>query len=121
MNTYLGFIPKLAGANGVISGPAGEGRVSAVLRDDLGAVAVAVLADPGEHAGRTYDVTGGEAFTLADAAAVMAAASGRTITFNNETLEEACESRSHHGATAVQSPLAEFIRVNPDSLAHVES
>jgi uncharacterized protein YbjT (DUF2867 family) len=152
MNTYLDFIPKLAGATGVISGPAGDGRVSAVLRDDLADVAAAVLTDPGEHASRTYDVTGGEAFTLAEAAAVMSEASGRRITFNNETLEEAYESRSRYGApasdvdgwvssyTAIAAgelarvsdtvgqlsghkpvTLAEYIRANPDCLAHVES
>ena len=63
----------------MISGPAGDGRVSAVLRDDLADVAVAVLAKPDDHIGQTYDVTGGESFTLAGAAGVMARVSGKQI------------------------------------------
>jgi NAD(P)H dehydrogenase (quinone) len=51
MNTYLDFVPKLAGPDGVISGPAGEGRVAAVSRDDLADVALAVLTNPHEHVG----------------------------------------------------------------------
>ena len=40
---YLDFVPLLAGADGVIRGPAGDGRVAAVARDDIADVAVAVL------------------------------------------------------------------------------
>lgn len=69
MNMYLDFVPQLAGPDGMISGPAGDGRVSAVLRDDLADVAVAVLAKPHGHIGQTYDGTGGESFTLAEVAA----------------------------------------------------
>ncbi len=98
MNTYLDFVPKLAGPDGVISGPAGDGRVSAVLRDDLADVAVAVLAKPDDHIGQTYDVTGGESFTLAEAAGVMARVSGKQIVFHNETLEEAYQARARYGA-----------------------
>jgi NAD(P)H dehydrogenase (quinone) len=55
MNTYLDFVPKLAGPDGAISGPAGEGRVAAVSRDDLADVAAAVLMNPNDHVGRTYE------------------------------------------------------------------
>ena len=97
-STYLDFVPKLAGPDGVISGPAGDGRVAAVARDDLADVAVAVLSDPDAHIGQTYDVTGGESFTLAEAAIVMSRVSGKQIVFHDETLEEAYEARSHYGA-----------------------
>ena len=149
-STYLDFVPKLVGSDGVISGPAGQGRVAAVSRDDLADVAVAVLSDPDAHIGRTYDVTGGESFTLAEAASVMSRASGKQIVFYDETLEEAYEARSRYGAphsevegwvtsytviaagelAAVSDTvprltghppitLAQYIRANPDSLAHV--
>jgi NAD(P)H dehydrogenase (quinone) len=98
MNTYLDFVPKLAGPHGVISGPAGDGHVSAVVRDDLADVAVAVLAAPDDHLGQTYDVTGGESFTLAEAAGVMSRVSGKQIVFHNETLEEAYQARGRYGA-----------------------
>jgi NAD(P)H dehydrogenase (quinone) len=96
---YLDFIPFLVGEDGVIRGPAGDGRVAAVTRDDVADVAVAVLATD-EHDGQTYDVTGPQAFTLTEAAAEISRATGRTITFENETLEEARASRAGTGGEA---------------------
>ncbi|ROQ37153.1 uncharacterized protein YbjT (DUF2867 family) [Frondihabitans sp. PhB188] len=90
---YLDFVPELVGDDGVIRGPAGEGRMSAVARADVAAVATAVLRDPAAHAGATYELTGPEAFSLAEAAAVLSSATGRTVTFHDETLDEAYESR----------------------------
>src|SRR6476646_3126913 len=42
-NLYLDFIPGLRSPDGVIRGPAGDGRVAAVARDDIADVAVQVL------------------------------------------------------------------------------
>jgi NAD(P)H dehydrogenase (quinone) len=98
-NLYLDFLPLIVGADGVIRGPAGDGRVAAVTRDDIADAAVAVLLDDGDgHDGRTYDLTGPQALTLADAAAELSTAAGRTITYHAETLEEAYASRAHYGA-----------------------
>jgi NAD(P)H dehydrogenase (quinone) len=91
-NLYIDFIPVLCPAEGVIRGPAGRGRVAAVARDDIAAVAATVLSNDG-HEGRTYDVTGIEAFTLAEAASWLSRVTRRQITFENETREEAWESR----------------------------
>ena len=44
-NFYLDFLPEMAGEDGVIRGPAGDGLVAAVSRDDVAACAAAVLAD----------------------------------------------------------------------------
>jgi NAD(P)H dehydrogenase (quinone) len=96
-NLYLDFIPGLAGPDGVIRGPADEGRVAAVARDDIAEVAVRVLTEDG-HDGQTYDLTGAEAFTLAEAAEELSRASGRLVTFTDETIEEARESRRPSGA-----------------------
>ena len=57
MSLYLDFIPRMAGSDGVIAGPAGEGRVAVVARDDVADVVAALLASDG-HDGRAYDVTG---------------------------------------------------------------
>lgn len=69
MSLYLDFVPLMA-TDGVISGPAGGGRVAAVARDDVAAVAAAVLTGDG-HEGRTYDVTGAEALTMSEIAAQL--------------------------------------------------
>jgi NAD(P)H dehydrogenase (quinone) len=98
-NLYVDFLPLMVGADGVIRGPAGDGRVAAVARDDIADVAAAVLGDAGDgHDGRTYDMTGPEAFTLAAAAEELSRVAGRTITYHAETLEEAYASRAHYGA-----------------------
>lgn len=95
---YLDFLPYLAGDDGVIRGPAGDGRVAGVAREDIARVAVEVLLDPDAHRGATYDLTGPEAFTLTEAAAVLAEVTGRDISFHDETVEEAYASRAAYGA-----------------------
>jgi NAD(P)H dehydrogenase (quinone) len=95
-NLYIDFIPLLCPADGVIRGPADEGRVAAVARDDIADVAVAVLTGEG-HDGQSYDVTGIEAFTLTEAAAELSRVTGRHITFEDETVEAARESRRPSG------------------------
>ena len=96
-NVYLDYVPAFAGTDGVIRGPAAEGRVGAVAREDIAEVAVAVLLGEG-HDGCTYDVTGPEAITLTEAAEELSRASGRRIIYHPETLEEAYASRASYGA-----------------------
>lgn len=97
-NFYLDFMPLLAGEDGVIRGPAGDGVVAAVARADIARSAVTVLRDPALHVGRTYDLTGPEDISLTTAASLLTAGTGRTITFHNETVEEAYASRASYGA-----------------------
>lgn len=95
---YLDFLPDVVGEDGVIRGPAGNGRVGAVARADVARVAAAVLADPVAHAGATYDLTGPESLSLAEVAAQIAAVRGTPVSFHDETLEEAYASRAKWGA-----------------------
>ena len=95
---YAEYVPLFASAEGVIQGPAGDGRAAFVSRDDVADVAAAVLAAPAEHDGRTYDVTGPEALNLDEAAAILSEAAGRTVVYERETLEQARESRRPSGA-----------------------
>jgi NAD(P)H dehydrogenase (quinone) len=94
---YLDLLPVFTRTDGVIRGPAGDGRVAAVARDDIADVAVAVLLDDG-HDGRTYDVTGPEAITLHQVAEELSRFTGRPVTYHAETLEEAYASRASYGA-----------------------
>ena len=93
-NLYLDFLPNLAGPDGVIRGPAGDGRVAAVAQDDIADAAVAVLRAPREHAGATYELTGPEALSLNEVAAQLTQATGRAVTYHPETVEEAYASRA---------------------------
>ena len=97
-NFYLDFLPLLAGEDGVIRGPAGDGIFSGVAREDIARCAVAVLRDPAIHKGATYNLTGPEELTLAQAAGIITGSTGRTITYQPETVEEAYASRASYGA-----------------------
>jgi NAD(P)H dehydrogenase (quinone) len=97
-NFYAEVFPGYADADGVLRGPAGSGRVAAVSRTDVAAVAALVLQDPRAHAGRSYDLTGPEALTLHDMAATLTEVTGRPHRFVDETMEEARASRAHYGA-----------------------
>ena len=97
---YVAMLPRLVGADGVIRGPAGDGLFAPVTHDDVADVATAVLLDEreGVHDGAAYDVTGPELLTMADAAAQLSRAAGRSITYEPETVEEAYASRAQYGA-----------------------
>ena len=94
---YADFVPLMA-QDGVIRGPAGDGRVALVAREDVAAVAAAVLVDPDAHADTAYDLTGPEALTLGEAAALVSEVTGRATRFLDETVAEAYASRASYGA-----------------------
>ena len=97
-NFYMDFFALLAGEDGVIRGPAGGGRVSAVSRADLADAALAVLRDPSAHRGSVYELTGREALSLDDVAGIITEKTGREVTFHDETLPEAYASRAGYDA-----------------------
>jgi NAD(P)H dehydrogenase (quinone) len=84
---YMDKAPLHVSADGVMRGPAGEGRSSWVARDDVADVAVAAMTGSG-HEGCTYDVTGPEALTLAETAELLSAVTGRKITYQAQTPHE---------------------------------
>lgn len=95
---YADFMPMLVGADGVIRGPGGDGRVAVVGQDDIADAAATVLLDPASHAGMTYTLTGPEALSFTEIAAIVGEAGGREVTYVDETLEEARASRAPYGA-----------------------
>lgn len=101
-NLYLDFLEQMVGPDGVIRGPAGDGRCAAVARADVARVAAAVLAEPAAHEGRTYDLTGPEALSLHDVARIVGEVRGTHVEFHDETVEEAYASRAGYGAPAWQ-------------------
>jgi len=86
-STYFDLLPTLCSAAGVIENPAGEGRVACVSHDDVADVAAVVLTED-DHDGRTYDVTGPVAQTMAEIADELALATGRPISYRARTLEQ---------------------------------
>ncbi|EFC81912.1 NmrA family protein [Parafrankia sp. EUN1f] len=97
-NLYADFMTALVGSDDVIRGPAGNGKVAPVAQDDIADAATAVLLNPLPHAARTYSLTGPEALTLDEVAAVVSDAAGRRIVYHPETVDEAYASRASYGA-----------------------
>ena len=71
---------------GELSVPAGRGRTAFVDAHDVAAVAALALADPGAHAGRAYTLTGSEALTYDEVAAIITAVGGRTVRYTRPGL-----------------------------------
>lgn len=90
---YLDLLPQWTGTDGLIRGPAGNGRVAWVSRDDIADVAAAVLSGPDQHEGRSYNVTGAEAMTLSQTVDRLSTLTGKTISYLPQTREEALASR----------------------------
>lgn len=97
-NLYADFAPFVVGEDGVIRGPAGDGRAAVVAQDDIADAAVAVLTQAPEHVEETYDLTGPESLTFAEIAAIVGEATGRAVSYHAETIEEAYASRAGYGA-----------------------
>jgi NAD(P)H dehydrogenase (quinone) len=98
---YLDLLPRWVDEKGVVRGPAGEGRVAWVSRDDVADVAAAVLTDPVVAAaseGRTHDVTGPESLSVGATVEKLGRLTGRSVRYVPETWEEALESRRPSGA-----------------------
>ena len=90
---YGEYAPLLA-QDGVIRGPAADGRVAWVARDDIARAAATVLTTDG-HAGQIYELTGPEAITLAETAEILSEVSGTPVRYEEETVEEARASRAY--------------------------
>jgi NAD(P)H dehydrogenase (quinone) len=88
-NMYQEMLPRLAGPDGVIRGPAGDGRLAAVSYDDVADSVVAVLES---DISGTRRLSGPEALTLHEAAEILG------LRYEPETLEGAYAARAHYGA-----------------------
>lgn len=87
-NLYLDLIPEMLGAEGVIRGPGGTGQVAWVAREDVARCVAAALRHP-ESATGIYDVTGPEALTLQATVERLSALVGRSLLYEDETVEDA--------------------------------
>ncbi|UAK33566.1 SDR family oxidoreductase [Nocardia asteroides] len=78
---YLG---GLAGAveSGVLRGAAGDGRVAGAARADYAEAAARVLTTEG-HAGRVYELGGGDSLTYAELAQAISEAAGKPVRYEN--------------------------------------
>ena len=96
-NFYSEMMATIANADGIIAGPAGDGRVACVSQQDVAQAAANILAaiasSDDRHHNRSYTLTGSEALTFADIAAVLTDITGKPHRYHNQTLREAYASR----------------------------
>src|SRR3954467_15982891 len=124
-NMYADFVPffaTLEDGRAVIAAPAGEGRVGFVSRDDLADVAAAVLLrDDGDLDGAALDVTGPEALSMAEAAAVLGEVTGRPTEYRQQTVEEAWATRrpSGHPDWEVEGWVTSYLAIAAGELSSV--
>ncbi|WP_280261838.1 SDR family oxidoreductase [Nocardia abscessus] len=78
---YAGGLPH-AVESGVLHGAAGEGRVAGAARADYAEAAARVLTTDG-HAGRVYELGGGERLTYAELAQAISEAAGKPVRYEN--------------------------------------
>jgi NAD(P)H dehydrogenase (quinone) len=123
-NIYADFTPYFVGTDGIIRGPAGDGRVAVVAQADIAEVAIAVLTSDGAYDGRTLNLTGPAALTLSEIAGILSDHLGRVVRYVPETIDEAYASRAVYAApqwqvdawvsTYVAIAVGELATVAPD-------
>ena len=92
-NFYADFFVDLCREYGEIKGPAGNGKVSAVVRSDVSEVAAKILENPGKWENQTLNMTGPEELSMAEIVKAVSEYFGKEIKYIEETVEEAYESR----------------------------
>lgn len=96
MNLFLDDLPLWFDADGVCRGPGGDGRVALISREDIAAVTAEVLRADG-YLDETLDLSGDEALTIGEFAAVCSEASGRDLRYEPGTRTAYIESRLAQG------------------------
>ncbi|MCC9205104.1 SDR family oxidoreductase [Arthrobacter sp. zg-Y769] len=100
---YQDVLPTFVQPDGVIRGPAGEGRFAPVARTDIARTAAKILLAPEQHSGRAYTLTGPAELTMDEVAGILTRATGRRVLYQVETYEEAMASRIKAGAARWQA------------------
>lgn len=102
-------------AEGKIYAAAGEGRIGMVALQDCARAAATVLTQPIEkHHGQNYEITGPEALTFADIAAVFSRVLEREITYVDMPVE-------NFGQLLVQEAGFPADRIETDVLCHMRA
>lgn len=90
---YMDLIPEMFDEKGVMRGPAGQGAVAWVAREDVARVAAAVL-NSDEVSNSIYDVTGPEALTLFETTKRLSVLVNHELRYENESVEQGRKWRS---------------------------
>ena len=92
-NFYADFFVEMCKEYGEIKGPAGNGKVSVVVRSDVSEVAAKILENPEKWENQTLNMTGPEELTMEEITKLASKYLGKEIKYIAETVDEAYESR----------------------------
>ena len=117
---YMDLIPEMFNDQGIMLGPAGDGRVSWVAREDVIRVVASVLENSVGKEG-IFDITGPESLTLQETSEQMALLTGRKLRYENESVQAGREWRAQLGAPAweVETWLGSYEAIAAGELARV--
>ena len=110
MQNFRRFAPLIK-ERGEFYAPVGDARISLVEIEDVAAVTVAALVEDG-HEGETYEITGPEAISYAECAAILAQELGKPVRYVSVSDDEA---RAALGAAGI-GPEAAHALVEIDGL-----
>ena len=110
MQNFRRFAPLIK-ERGEFYAPVGDARISLVVIEDVAAVTVAALTEDG-HDGRTYEITGPEAISYAECAAILSEELGKPVRYVSVSDDEA---RAALGAAGI-GPEAAHALVEIDGL-----
>ena len=91
-------MPRMVGDDGVLRGPAADGRVSVVAQADVAAAAVAVLEIAANPSGPDVRPSPGRPPSPCTRPRSSWASTGRAVRYEPETVEQAYASRASYGA-----------------------
>jgi uncharacterized protein YbjT (DUF2867 family) len=99
MQNFVNFYSHIIKEKGILSVPAGDGKVSFVDARDIAAVAVQVLIgnNDGKYNSKTYDITGPEAISYNDAVNVLSEQLGKKISYVDVSKDDAIKAMKDIG------------------------
>lgn len=119
-NYYAETLPQFV-HNGQLRGPSGDGGLAAVARDDVAAAVAAVLTEPGAHIAKVYELTGPHALTFHEVADLLTPVFGTTITYIDQSDEQARQQKSEYGAPSelLDAWLSAYVAIRDGTYARV--
>ncbi|WP_263359665.1 SDR family oxidoreductase [Acidicapsa ligni] len=119
---YSDLAPKMFDRSGVIKGPAGDGKVSWVGRDEIAEAAATLLSTEHDFIG-TFPMTGPSALSLAETAEVLSDITERQLRYQEESIEQAYTWRRTLGASEweVGAWVGSYEAIQAGEVAYVDS
>jgi NAD(P)H dehydrogenase (quinone) len=105
---YTEVLPMFLGdalASGNWYYAAGQGKANFASRMDMAEALANVLAEPGKHVNKTYEITGSKAYSFSEIAGVLSGFTGKQVNYIPVSLEDLKEGMKKAGVPEVYIPV----------------